>query len=273
MSFGFMAFDPYLTFAKEEKGFKEKIFLKADGTATETYYGKSRDGRGYLSALWRIGRDSYATVAERFEYEPTVQDFKEIAEYIKKVEKDSAPFVQYMIEEGRLTLYQDRDSPPVNNVFEVLNDAPDGWLLEILMRVQSPSVVSGHLKAEDLEDFEFLLSAAAVMYISSYIIAEQLGADDLDVFYDVIQTNFASAKLYRNTIDTASDAKSSTGRRSAVARHKKTNDSKVAAQAEWASVGEKLSSRAAFSRLNHKKYDVTERTLYSWITEYERSRS
>jgi hypothetical protein len=270
MSFGFLAFDPYLSFAKEEKGFKEKIFLKADGTATETYYGDARDGLGYLSSLWRVGRDAYATVAERFDREPTVQDFKEIAEYIKQVEKDSAPFIQYMIEQGRLTLYQDRDSAPVTDIFEILNDAPDGWLLEILMRVQSPSVVSGHLKAEDLEDFEFLLSAAGVMYISSYIIAEQLGAADLDVFYDVIQTNVASAKLYRNTLNTASDAKSSAGRRSAVARHKNTNDSKVAAQAEWASMGKKLSSRAAFARLNHKKYDVTERTLYSWITDYEK---
>lgn len=48
MSFdGFMTCDPYLTFAEGERGFQERIFLRADSTPTATWYDLRHDGHGF----------------------------------------------------------------------------------------------------------------------------------------------------------------------------------------------------------------------------------
>ncbi|WP_144411512.1 hypothetical protein [Azotobacter chroococcum] len=92
MSFdGFMTFDPYLTFAEGERGFQERIFLRADGTPTATWYDLRHDGHGYLSSLWRTGCDAYATVAEKAGAQPTAGYFKAAAAYLREFERECTP--------------------------------------------------------------------------------------------------------------------------------------------------------------------------------------
>lgn len=274
MSFrGFQTFDPYLSFAEGERGYREKVFLRADGTPTETaWYGHEHDGNGYLSAIWRIGRDAYAILASRTGYEPKLKDFKEIAVAIKELEKDIAPMVQPMIDDGRLVLHEHRDAPPVASLAATLEDAPDGWMLEVFMRMVRPSVVSGDLKDEDLPDFEGFLSAAAILYLDDYIIAAQLG-HEVETAFELIMVNISSAKLYRETVEAARAAVSSVGRRSAGERHKATNSQKVKALGEWDETGHTYSGMAAFARHRHKSFEVTERTLYSWVRDHRKAKS
>lgn len=272
MSFyGFMAFDPYLSFAEGERGFREKIFLRADGTPTATWYDVRHDGKGYLSSLWRIGRDAYATITEREGWQPSRAYFKEAAAHIRELEKDFAPQVQRLIDDGQLTLFEDRDSPAVTDLARTLEDAPDGWLLEVFMRIVRPSVVSGHIAEDDLPDFELLLLIVAILYLDYYIIAENLDAADLDVFSELVQVNIASAKLYRETVNTVNEAVSALGRRSAKARHAPTNQQKAAALAAWDAHGANVSSMAAFARTRHKEFGVTERTLYEWVRDHRKT--
>ena len=272
MSFdGFMTFDPYLTFAEGERGFRERIFLRADGVPSATWYDSQHDGKGYLSSLWRLGREAYATIAERADGQPTASYFKEAAANIKELEKEYAPAIQQLIQDGRLTLLEDRDSPAVTDLERTLEDAPDGWLLEVFMRIVRPSVVSGHIAADELPDFELLLLIVAVLYLDDYIIAENLDAADLDMFSDLVQTNIASAKLYRETVNAAKEAVSALGRRSAKARHTPTNQQKTAALAAWDAHGANVSSMAAFARARHKEFGVTERTLYEWVRDHRKA--
>lgn len=274
MSFGFSTFDPYLTFAEGERGYTEKIFVRADGTPTEAHwYGSSRDGKGYLTTIWRLGRNAYSVIAERLERQPTIDDFKEISEEINKLEKDYMPLVQTIINDGKLIVTNESDSSPVSDLSIALKDADASWFTELLMRVCREGVITGELDTNILPDFEALLYACAILHLDDYIIAEQLSSRDLDLNNELIHRNIASAELYKETISVAKGAISAMGRRFARSRHKETNNQKAAAQADWAANGHAFSSRTAFARNNHRKYDVTERTLCEWIADYEKSKS
>lgn len=54
-------------------------------------------------------------------------------------------------------------------------------------------------------------------------------------------------------------------RKAALSRHEATRSQNAEAVAEWEASGSKYSSLAAFARLRHKAYGVTERTLYGWV--------
>jgi len=56
----------------------------------------------------------------------------------------------------------------------------------------------------------------------------------------------------------------------ASARHKETSRSKSEALRCWDATGAAFSTRTAFARNKCRCYGVTEKTLYSWITAYER---
>lgn len=274
MSFdGFMAFDPYLSFAEGEQGFRDRIFLRKDGTPTATWYNSQHDGKGYLSSLWRIGREAYAAIAVKAEGQPTLEYFKEAAAYIRELEKDLMPQIQQLIDDGRLTLFEDRDSPAVTDVERTLEDAPDGWLLEVFMRAVRPSVVSGHIDADELPDFETLLLIVSILYLDDYIIAENLDSADLDMFYDLVHTNIASAALYRETVAAAKEAISALGRRSAKARHSPTNQQKANLLAEWDATASAYESRADFARIVSQREGIKYRTLYEWIAGHDRDKT
>ncbi|UPQ84771.1 hypothetical protein M0M42_10490 [Pseudomonas knackmussii] len=269
----FQAFDPYLTFAEGERGFREKIFLRADGTPSETaWYGESRDGKGYLSSMWRVGRDAYARVAAKAGEQPTAAYFEEVAADIQKLERDLAPEIQRLVQTGTLKLFEDRDAEPLTDLSAAIEDAPDGWLTEVFMRVVMTGVVSRVITEEETADFEGLLSAAAVLYLDDYIIANQIGRG-VDIASELVMVNFTSAKLYRETVDAAKEAVSAVGRRSASAAHKATNALKGKALSEWDQSGHTYSGMAAFARHRHKAYEVTERTLYGWVREHRRAKS
>ncbi|HCA00440.1 MAG TPA: hypothetical protein DEO97_18835 [Pseudomonas sp.] len=269
----FQAFDPYLTFAEGERGFREKIFLQADGTPSETaWYGKSRDGKGYLSSMWRIGRDAYARVAERAGEQPTAGYFEEVASDIQKFERELAPELQRLVQSGTLKLQEDRDAEPITDLSAAIADAPDGWLTEVYMRIIMPGVVSRVVPEEEAPDFEGLLSAAAVLYLDDYIIANQIGRG-VDIASELVMVNLTSAKLYRETVDAAKEAVSALGRRSASAAHKATNELKGRALSEWDQSGHTYSGMAAFARHRHKAYEVTERTLYGWVREHRKAKT
>ena len=274
----FMTFDPYLSFAESERGFAERVFLKEDGTPTETWYGKQRDGKGYLSPLWRIGRDAYATVATKIGEQPRAKQFYDIAETIKQFEKEAAKEVQPLIDEGVLSLHEYRDSAPIDLIESVVEDAPDGWLLEIYTQMARRCIVSGQLPEKALPDLELLLSGAAVLYLDDYIIAAQLG-HEVETAFEIITSNIASAKLYRETIDAASVAISSNGRRSAKVRHRSSNERRHKAIEAWeaaltgsAQRGLKPPTMIGFARKNHGEYFVTQETVCDWVREHEKAK-
>ena len=119
----FQSFDPYLSFAEGQRGFQERIFIHPDGEPSECWYGKDKDGKGYLSSMWRIGRDAYATIAAKVGEQPTAEFFHETAIDIQELEKELLPTIQNLIESGKLALLEDRDSPPVADLC-ALTDAP-----------------------------------------------------------------------------------------------------------------------------------------------------
>ncbi|MCY1375374.1 hypothetical protein D9M69_627850 [compost metagenome] len=133
-------------------------------------------------------------------------------------------------------------------------------------------MVSGLLSADKLPDLEMYAYASGIMHIDGYIIADQIGAHDKDAFLQVVTHSFSTAKLHYETIKIAKEAVSAISRRSAIARHKDTNRLKQKALIEWDATGASYSSRAAYARHNHKKYDVTERVFYGWIAEHEKAK-
>ena len=268
-----MTFDPYLTFAEGERGFREKMFLRSDGLPSATWLNEKYDGHAYLTFLWKVGRAAYAIVAERSGKQPKAEDFQDIADAIKEIEKKLAPVIEQLIQAKKLTLRGPSDSHPVKNPGEDIKDAVDGWLLETFMRVVRPSVISGHLLADDLPDFEGLLCATAVIYIDDYIICDYLDSKDKSMFQDLVQANISSAMLYRETLDAAKEAVSAIGRRSANVRHMPTNQQKAAALAEWDTTSGDYKSRADFARIIGKRDRIKERTLYEWIAAHEKSKA
>ncbi|WP_314020187.1 hypothetical protein [Stutzerimonas degradans] len=62
-------------------------------------------------------------------------------------------------------------------------------------------------------------------------------------------------------------------RRAASARHKDTNQQRLAALAEWDVSGENYSGMAAFARHRHKAFGVTENTLYRWVRDHRKATS
>ncbi|WP_032831593.1 hypothetical protein [Pseudomonas sp. GM78] len=272
MSFVFVGFDPYLTFAEGERGVREKIFLRADGTPTADWFHLDQDRRGFLSPLWKAGHDAYVIVAGRLGAQPTTQDFKDIVEDIRENEKGWAPYIQHAIDVGQLRL-QEVDGPITTTVARALEDGSYGWLLNVLMKFVTPGVISGHFSADDFPDFEALFSAMGLIYIDDYLFTKGVNSPDMDECYGLVHSSFTSAELYRESLAAAKEAVSARGRRSASARHKPTNQLKAAAVAEWDARGTNYSGMAAFARHHHKEYEVTERTLYDWVREHRNAKS
>lgn len=266
----FLSYDPYLSFAEGQQGFQDKVFLRSDGSPCESWHGKNLDGKDYLSTIWRLGRDAYATIARKLGEQPSAEFFEATATEIRALEKELLPTIQTLIERGQLALHEDRDSPALGDLNDIA-DAPDGWFTEVYMRIIIPCVVSGVIAEAEAPDFESLLLAAAVLYVDDYIIAKQL-ARGADIAFELVATNIASAKLYRETIDAAKTAVSANGRRSANERHRSTNALKEKALAEWDREGSRYSGMAAFARHRHKIYEVTERTLYSWVQTHRKTK-
>ena len=270
--YGFQTFDPYLTFAKGERGFREKLFLQTDGNSTEAaWYGAERSGEGYLSSIWQIGRDAYAVVAEKLGKEPKTDDFKEIARDIRQLETDLIPHCQSLVDIGMIHI-ESEDGSPIASLTAALEDVYDGWLTEVFMQTVRPAVIAGHISDSDLPDFEGLLSALAVMHVDSYIIASQLGHDTDEAFSNVMKY-FTSARLYGETVSAAKEAISANGKRSAKVRHATTNQIKDALLIEWDATHAEYDSRADFARIISAREKMKERTLYDWITAHEKKKT
>lgn len=65
--------------------------------------------------------------------------------------------------------------------------------------------------------------------------------------------------------------RSAAARKAAIASHKEMRENKSAALSEWDARGTAFSGMAAFARHRHKAYDVTERTLYRWVSEHRKA--
>lgn len=273
MSFsGFLAVDPYLTFADGERGFKEKLFIGLDGVPSdESWYGEEWGGRPSLPSVWRLGREAYVVVAKKLGRNPTVQDFKEIHGEILEIEQEFSPVAQNWIDADVLVLYSDADELPVKNLVLEMQDAPLGWLLEVFMRVSRDSVVSGEISADKFPDFEGLLAAIAVMYVDSCVIASHIDGRGLDEAIDIVQTNLSSAELYRECIDSVSLALGARAKKASNSRHAPTNALKAKLIKDWAASKHEYKSRADFVRIVARVHGIKERTLYEWIGQYEHS--
>lgn len=273
MSFsGFLAVDPYLTFADGESGFKEKLFIGLDGVPSDkSWYGKEWNGRPSLPSVWRLGREAYVLVSKKLGWNPSVQDFKNIYKEIIEVEKKFAPVAQNWIDAGVLVLYSDADEPPVKTLITEMHDAPLGWLLEVFMRAAKDSVISGEIAADKFPDFEKLLSAIAVMHVDSCVIARHIDGRGLDEAIDIVQTNLSSAKLYKECIASASLALGSRAKKASNSRHAPTNALKAKLVNEWVESRQEYKSRADFVRIVARVHGIKERTLYEWIGQYEQT--
>lgn len=56
------------------------------------------------------------------------------------------------------------------------------------------------------------------------------------------------------------------------ARNAETTEMKSDALAAWDARDANVSSMTAFARYNHRKFNVKERTLYKWISDYEKTK-
>ncbi|SFQ07805.1 hypothetical protein [Pseudomonas borbori] len=273
MSRGFLTFDPFRTFAEGEKGVREKIFVTADGTPTESKcYGKSRDGKVYLLAAWRIGQEAYSIVADRLGQQPTISDFVEIAEAIRALEATIAHSAQDVTDDDT-DQSKDKNSESLSDVETIVDGSPEKSFLLACTQALMPKIIFEPNMVKDLPDFDALLSAAAVMKIDGYILCEQLGSSDQDLYLQDIMTYATAAKLFKQTLTIAQEVISAQGKKSATARHKQTNEQKAIALNEWDARGNTYSSSAAFARFCHKKYGVTERTLCDWVREHRKTKT
>ncbi|AZF22326.1 hypothetical protein [Pseudomonas sp. R3-52-08] len=273
MSFsGFLAVDPYLTFADGELGFKEKLFIGLDGVPSDrSWYGNEWNGQPSLPSVWRLGREAYVLVAKKLGKNPSVQDFKDIYKEIVGIEEEFAPVVQSWIDADVLVLHSDADEPPVTNLVAEMQDAPLGWLVEVFMRTAKDTVISGEIAADKFPDFEKLLSAIAVMHVDSCVIASHIDGRGLDEAIDIVQTNLSSAKLYKECIASVGLALGSRAKKASSSRHAPTNALKAKLVNEWVESKHEYRSRADFVRIIARVHGVKERTLYEWIGQYEQS--
>lgn len=270
----FLTFDPFMSFDESSNGYKEKIFLRADGQPTETrWYGESRNGKGYLNSLWRAGRDAYATLAEKCDTELTADFFEENLIAIAELEKNLIPHLQQLSDDGILHLRLSGEADVVENVTSALGEACRGAVADVFMRCLMPLTIAGDLPGGEVEDFESIFLIVAISHIDSCIVADQIGADMSEALEQVMN-NIASAKLYRETIDAAKGAVSAAGRRSAKARHFSNNQQRATALADWEAEGHNFSSMRAFARECYKRYDVTDfTTVYNWLREHRKSKT
>ncbi len=274
MSFsGFLAVDPFLTFAEGELGFKEKLFIGLDGVPSDkSWYGEEWNGMQSLPSVWRLGREAYVVVAKKMGRNPTIEDFKDTYKEILAIEAEFAPVAQSWIDEGVLVLYSSADEPPIKDLASAMADAPLGWLLEVYMRATRDSVVSGEISADKFPDFEGLLAAIAVMYVDSCVIARHIDGRGLDEAIDIVQTNLASANLYRECISSVNLALGARAKKASKSRHESMNLLKASLVDEWERSKHEYDSRADFARIVARLHGVKERTLYEWIGKYEQSK-
>ncbi|MBA5978729.1 hypothetical protein HT737_30085 [Pseudomonas sp. MD195_PC81_125] len=271
MSFnGFLAVDPYLTFAEGELGFKEKLFVGLDGVPSDkSWYGEEWGGMQLLPSVWRLGREAYVIVAKKMGRNPTLQDFKNTYQEIIAIEEEFAPVAQSWIDEGVLVLHSSADEPPIKDLASEIQDVPFGWLIEVFMRAAKGSVVSGEISADKFPDFEGLLASIAVMYVDSCVIARHIDGRGLDEAIDIVQTNLASANLYRECINSVSLALGARAKKASKSRHESMNLLKAKLVEEWERSRGEYESRADFVRIVARLHGVKERTLYEWIGKHE----
>ncbi|UGV31695.1 hypothetical protein LO767_04130 [Halopseudomonas aestusnigri] len=67
--------------------------------------------------------------------------------------------------------------------------------------------------------------------------------------------------------------KSENARDLARLRHEETNSQRAQAIKDWDANGTNVSSMAAFARARHRDFGVTERTLYTWIRDHQRTKT
>ena len=268
----FMTFDPFLSFSERGPGFKKETFLTADGRPANEWLGGTKREDGYLCSLWRVGREAYATLANKYDEEPDTSFLKESLIAIDELEQSLLPRLQELANDGVLVLRQSGESVSTNNVARTLEQAERGFVAHIFTRFLRPLAAAGDIAEDAVADFEALFLIVAISYIDDCIIADQIG-HDMSAALELVMSNVASAELYRETIDAAKAAVSAAGRRSARARHLPTNQLKAAALADWAAEGHNFSSMRAFARECFKRYEVKDfTTVYNWLREHRKNK-
>lgn len=269
----FQTFDPFMSFDKSGHGFREKVFLKADGkSATPARYEESRDRSAYLSSLWRMGREAYATLGEKYGDELTTDFFEANLAAIKELERSLIPAIQGFVDGGSLTLRARGDYDAVEDVTQLLDEGSRGTVAEVFMRCLIPLVIAGEIAGDEVADFEGVFLTIAISNIDDCLVANHIGHDASGAL-ELVMSNIASATLYRETIDAAKGALSAAARRSAEARHRSNSQQRAAALADWEAEGHNFSSMRAFARECYKRYEVKDfTTVYNWVREHRKNK-
>ncbi|MCQ2031958.1 hypothetical protein [Stutzerimonas zhaodongensis] len=185
-----------------------------------------------------------------FSSEANTSDLVALQMAIQDVDLDDETFPNGTAEEYVAVLALDQIARVVNDYTDDYSDIPSSIRAEIReLRKQS--------------------AASAVVEIMETV----CGAETLRALRDqeARLVHQIESALPRKADELAKNKVSLAARRAASARHKDTNEQRLAALAEWDVSGENYSGMAAFARHRHKAFGVTENTLYRWVRDHRKS--
>lgn len=254
----FLAFDPYLSFSKNEIGFKEKRYYKSDGTPSYSHWNKE-DGP---SSLWVLGHNIYKKLESHFESELKTDDLVDLAKQSKELEIDITQGIQTRIDEHGLKIF-DQNRRQITDFCEAAKSQRDGWVLLQLMGLMRQNHSYGKANDDSL-DFETLLSITAMTHISDCIIADQYH-DGLDCILSYVHENIAGANLYRETLITAEKTIQANAKKAANSRHTENHAMRTQALEWYASHKHEYSSKEEAAMEITKIVPVKFRTARDWL--------
>lgn len=262
----FTNFDPYLSFSEGQPGVKNKSFIKKSGASNSEH-----------PNLWRLGREAYCFMIECFGIPPSENDLYWLADIIIDFEKNESwiEFVNCAINYGNNSLQLDRDSPPIKDIKTIVSSSnyDEGWFTNATMQILKPLIVNRIVDPLAIPDIEAFLWGLSLLWIDDALSDFQRGVMDSTAL-DCVQRSAASAKIFREAIESSRAAVSATNRRGALAKNAPTNALKECFLNEWRLTGKEYKGISDFSRIISARdgIQLDQRTLRKWISEDNKQR-
>ncbi|KAI2693095.1 hypothetical protein [Pseudomonas sp. TNT3] len=262
----FTNFDPFLSFSDEQFGVKNRSFINGAGEYNAEH-----------PNLWRLGREAYIFMTECFGVPPTENEFYWLADKIIEFEQNEVwlKFANDVINQDNNSLQFDRDSPPIKDIRSVVNSSncDEGWFTNAIMQILKPLIVNRLIAPDAIPDIEGLLWGISLLWIDDALRDFQHGIVDSTAL-DCVQQSAASAKIFREAIDSSRSAVSATNRRGATAKNAPTNTLKEHFLSEWRLTGQEYKGISDFARIISARdgIQLDQRTLRKWISEDNKQR-
>jgi len=262
----FTNFDPFLSFSEGQPGVKNRSFINKTGESNAEH-----------PNLWRLGREAYFFITQRFGIPPTENDLYELADTIIDFEKNEKCLdtFNYLIANGSIILQFDRDSPQIKDIRALVNASNyyEGLFIHATMQILKPLVVNRNIDPNTFPDIEGFLWGLSLLWIDDALNDFQRGVIDSTAL-DCVQRSAASARIFREAIESSRAAVSATNRRGATAKNAPTNALKECFLNEWRLTGQEYKGISDFARIISARdgIQLDQRTLRKWISEDNKQR-